>query len=1175
MRLSLSTLICMLASIHLLWAIPTKGQALDEKKVTMEASNATLEKVLGQLEKLSGFRIAYASKNVAKYASVSLDFATRSVSATLKALLNNTDLGYKLSDNTIMIVSRHELPPAPVADQQAADTTVTIKGRVTDEAGMPMPGVSVRVKNTTKGVFTDAAGGYTLTVNRGDVIIFSSIGAVTHEHVAGRASAVNITLKADNRKLDDVVVIGYGTQRKANVTGAVSTVDVKKTLESRPLSDVGRGLQGAVPGLTITTTSGDLGRNPSIRLRGITGSLNSSGGARPLILVDNVEIPSLQMVNPQDIETISVLKDAASTSIYGTRAAWGVVLITTKSGKKGAPASINYSNNFSFSRPTKLPTMAPAAEGAETVLEVLRRSSNNPAQSQFGVLGMYFDDIGIQKIRDWEKTYGGQNLGPEMVMGRDLEIRDGKLFFYRPWDVAEEYMKKNTMMQKHDLSFTGGTEKTTFHVGLGYLNQNGVLKFKTDKFDRYNANVNVTTKVNDWVDVRGKIMLAQTNFETPFTFSADTYGPWYYLYRWPRIYPYGTLDGKSFRSALTEVQQANMNETKSRFNRVQVGTTLRPLKDLTIDVDYTYSATNTRERNVGGGTAGIDFWGGSLNYLPNYQSAAYDYVAYYSSWNDMNSGRAFATYTKSLGSHNVKVMVGTDVDVYTNGGQSSKRTGLIDPDRGELSLATGDQTVGGSSGHWATNGYFGRITYDYKNKFLLELNGRYDGSSRFPKNDQYAFFKSASAGYVISEEKFMEFAKPVLSFLKFRGSYGSVGNQNVGDYRFIPTMSGTTSGWLIGNTNMTTVGTPQEVSRSLSWETVATTDFGADIRFLNNALGVSFDWYKRKTTDMITPGITLPSTYGGTIPTRNYGAMQATGWELAIDWNHSLDNGIRINAMATLSDFREEIIRYSGTRAISGYYDGKLLGEIWGYETDRLFQESDFTKNGNNWIPKEGIPSQTKLAGNTNWFQYGPGDVKYKDLDGSGEVFSGTSTLDDYGDLRVIGNSTPRYQYGLRAGADWKGIDFSFYLQGVGKRELWPSGPVVIPGFNAAEGWYTHQMDYWRADRTGAFYPRPTDAGKSNNSRNFFVQSRYLLDMSYLRLKNISLGYTLPAHLTNRAHIRQARVYISGENLLTWDNLSVPIDPEVDLTAEQTDASSFGRVYPYRKEISFGLQVTF
>lgn len=1175
MRLSLSTIICMLVSFQLLWAVSGKGQALEEKKITMEVTDATLEKALTQVEKLSGFRIAFASELVERSGRVSLQYATRSVGATLSALLKPAGLGYKLTDNTIMIVARHE-QPAELTPSMVADSVVTIKGKVMDESGVPMPGVSVRIQNTTKGVYTDVDGAFTLTANRGQVVIFSSIGAVQQEVVVGKATVINVILKGDNRKLDDVVIVGYGTQKKANLTGAVTSVDINKTLNSRPISDIGRGLQGTVPGLTITSASGDLGRNPAIRLRGMTGSLNTgAAGAQPLILVDNVEIPSLQMINPQDIESISVLKDAASTSIYGTRAAWGVILITTKSGKKGAPTTVNYSNNFSWSKPTTMPKIAGAVEGAEAMFAAYLRQEPNKAF--FGTLGMGFDREGIEKMKKWQQDYGGKELGDSMVLNRDFEIRNGLLYFYRPWDVGKRYMKDWTMMQKHDLSFNGGGEKTNYHLSLGYLNQSGVLKFKTDKFQRYNATLSVNSAVKDWLDVRGKIMTSQSIFEQPMSYSGAQLGPWYYLYRWPVIYPYGTYQGKPFRSAVTETQQANMDETKSTFNRVQIGGTLKPLKDLTIDVDYTYSSTNNHFRTAGAPTAGINFWANptQLNYFTNYQDAVWDRVRYVSSWNEWNTGRAFATYKKDIGHHHLKGIVGMDVDLYRSWSQTSERRTLIDPNLGEISLATGDQFAGGDRGHWATNGYFARINYDYKNKFLFEINGRYDGSSKFPVNDRYGFFPSASAGYVITEENFMEFAKPVLSFFKLRASYGSLGNQNVGNYRFISTMDPSASGWLIGSTNQITVSTPGLVSSSLTWETVTSADLGLDARFFNNALGITFDWYNRTTSKMIGAGVTLPSSFGGTSPVRNFGEMQTKGWELAIDYSHTLENGLRFNVLATLSDFQEKITRFaSASKLLANNYEGKTIGEIWGYQTDRLFQESDFTKQNGVWVPNAGIADQTVLAGTAPWFYFQPGDVRYVDRNGDKKITPGASSLDDYGDMMVIGNSTPRYQYGIRLGADWKGIDFSIFIQGVGKRELWPSGPLFIPGFGT-DSWYDHHLDYWTPTNTDAYYPQPTFTAGSNATRNFQRQSRYLLNMAYTRLKNLSLGYTLPVNISNRARIKTARIYVSGENLFTWDKLQIPLDPEIDYTPEQTDATAFGRTYPFRKEISFGLQLTF
>ncbi|RXF68805.1 SusC/RagA family TonB-linked outer membrane protein [Arcticibacter tournemirensis] len=1049
----------------------------------------------------------------------------------------------------------------------------TVTGRVTSaDDGSPLPGVSVKVRGTSAGASTDVDGRFSIKVSSGQVLVFSFVGSVPQERTVGKDNVINVRLSSDSKTLNEVVVVGYGTQKKANLTGSVSTVDTK-VLQARPITDVARGLQGAVPGLTITTPSGDLGKNPSIRLRGLRGSLNGSG-AQPLILLDNVEIESLQLVNPDDIESISVLKDAASTSIYGTRAAWGVVLITTKSGKKGAPNKISYTNNFSWSNPISTPTIANAADGAEFALSALQRA--NPNVWQPGVVGMYIDTTAIRKMREWEQMYGNQELSDEMVMGRDFEVRGGKLFFYRPWDAGKMYMRDWTPQQNHNITVSGGSEKTTYNIGLGYLNQDGILKVNPDEFDRYNISTSINTTVSDFMDVRGKLVYSNTNLTAPFAFSSATYGPWYYLYRWPRFYPYGTYEGEPFRSAVTEVAQASMSANKTGFTRVQIGTTLRPFGGLTIDGDYTYSSTNGHYNTVGGGTHGWDFWSGwPQSPSTNYQSASYDYTLFSSNWSDVNTGKLYGTYVKDIGEHSFKAILGGDIEYYKYNSQSSRRNTLLDPEVGAIAGAIGDQNVGGGNTHWSTMGAFGRINYTFKDRYLLELNGRFDGSSRFPKNRLWGFFPSVSAGYIISEEEFMKPIQPVLSFFKIRGSYGSLGNQDVGSYAFIPTMSTSGSGWWIGNMNQVTISTPTVVQRSLTWETVTTLDFGIDTRFFKNELGITFDWYQRKTTDMLSAGVTLPSSFGATSPRRNYGEMETKGWELAIDYSHEFDNGFRINLSGSLSDFQDRITKYANTtQTVTGNYEGKKYGEIWGFETDRYFTEDDFDgKDANNkWILKPGIASQSKYE--TATFLYGPGDIKYKDLDGNGVINNGANTVDDHGDLKVIGNTTPRYQYGFRLGGSWKGIDFDAFFQGVGKRDFWASGPVFVPGWNPAEASFDYQMDYWTPERTNAYYPRPTNQGQSNNSLNFLTQSKYLLNMAYLRAKNISVGYTLPKHVTSKVKIDKLRFYVSGENLFTISSVGIPIDPEIDYTADQSDLASFGRVYPYRKTMSFGVQLT-
>lgn len=1044
----------------------------------------------------------------------------------------------------------------------------------------PLEGVTVTLKGTKESTQTNASGNFKISARTGQALQFSYIGYTTQEIVVGQTNTINLTLSQQQETLSDVVVVGYGTQKRANLTGAVSTVNVEEQLGSRPITDIARGLQGAVPGLTITTPSGDIGTNPSIRLRGLSGSLNGPG-AQPLILVDNVELPDLRMIDPNDIESISVLKDAASASIYGTRGAWGVILITTKSGKKGADrSSISYNNNFSFSQPTTLPRVAPGAEGAEMALIAYQRA--NPNRTDFSALGMSVDAIAIQKMREWQKQYGGQDLGLEMVEGRDFEIRGGRLFFYRTWDPMDMYLRKWAPQQNHNLTLSGSTPKTGYTLGLGFLEQKGVLKVNPDEFERFNVNLGVTSRVTSWLDARSKIILSRAKRTRTYQFVSETYDPWYYLSRWQAYYPYGTFEGRPFRSSLTEVQQSKLTPILDNLARIQIGGTFKILSGLTFDADYTFASNNGREHQIGGKISGWDFWGGQMIDRV-FSSPVHDRAVLLSDWNERNTVKAFATYNKDLSDHNFKIIGGTDIELFQYGSQRSERRGLLNPDMGQPNLATGDQFVGSNAGHWSTMGYFGRINYSYKNKYLLEVNGRYDGSSSFPISNQWAFFPSASVGYVLSQENFMDFAKPILSFLKFRGSWGSIGNQAVGGNRFLSIMNSSSSGWLVGSNNMLTVGTPGLISPSLTWETVTTLDIGTDARFFNNKLALTYDWYRRTTSDMITSGITVPSTLGIGAPVRNFGELQTTGWELSLDWNHRFGNGLQFNITGILSDFQEKLTKFASnaTGLISQNYQGRVLGEIWGYETDRFFTADDFEKDANGnfilqggkYVMKKGISTQTRWENAT--FFYGPGDVKYRDLNGDGKIDIGSNTISDPGDQRVIGNSTPRYQYGFRLGADWKGFDINLFVQGVGSRQQWANGPVVIPGYRPGEGWYAHQLDYWTPDNPNAFYPRPTDQLQSNATRNFLPQTKYLLNMAYTRLKNINVGYTLPASLSRRAKLEKTRIYFSGENLITFDKLSVPIDPEINYTtAGLNDPNTFGRVYPYRKLISFGLQVT-
>ena len=1049
-----------------------------------------------------------------------------------------------------------------------------ISGEIFDTDGIPLPGVNVFIENTSTGTVSNFDGEFSLSIpdENSTVLVFSSLGFKEQKLSVGSKDYFSITMQIDTEGLDEVVVVGYGSQKRSNVTSSISTIDAE-VLDSRPITDAARGLQGASPGITITTPTGQIGQDPTIRLRGNIGTLSpGGGGAQPLILVDNVEVSSLQSINPQDIEDISVLKDAASTSIYGARAAWGVILITTKNGRRSQAPTVNYSNNISWSTPTNTPTVAPAADGAEMAFAAVRRRI--PSLEAFGLVNMYLDDTAIEKMREWEELYGNQDLSDEMVLGRDFEIRDGRLFFYRPWNPEKKFVKEWAPQQKHDLSVSGGSEKTNYYVGLGYLEQGGVYKANPDEFERYNLNLSVNTSITDWMDVRAKVLYTNTKTTEPFAFGSATYDAWYYTTRWPAYYPYGTYEGNPFRSHVNEVAQAKMNENDRALTRINLGTTINPVENLDINFDYTFDGVDRHEHQVGGSVSAYNFWatGPDLVYEP-YTSPAYDRVVYNSSWSRRNTAKAFATYDVNIAdNHQFEITAGGDAEEFELWSQSSQRRDLLNPDQGELDLATGDQFVSGGRNNWTTLGAFARINYSYKEKYLLNLNGRYDGSSRLSADEKWAFFPSMSAGWIVTKEDFMDAVKPTLSFLKIRGSYGSVGNQNALISNIYRTMSSYNTGWLIDGENQLTTGTPGALPANLTWETVTTLDLGFDARFFKDKLGASFSWYERTISDMHSAGVTLPNSFGTSAPIRNFGEVQTKGWELELDFSHTFDNGLSINTKANLSDFKERVTKFANTtEGINSYYEGKQLGEIWGYETDRFFTEADFDSEGN---LAQGIPSQEIFETN-GWFQYGPGDIKYKDLNGDGVIDYGSRTVGDSGDMKRIGNSTPRYQYGLQIGASWKGFDFNMFMQGVGKRDFWANGPVFIPGYRYGEAWYAHQLDYWTPENPNAYYPRPNDQQQSNNAMNFLPQSKYLLDMSYLRMKNITLGYTISTSLTEKLQVERFRIYASGENLFEFTGAQVPVDPEVDYTsAGLNDTSTFGRVYPFRRSFSLGVQVT-
>lgn len=1112
--------------------------------------------------------------------------------------------------------------------------TQIVNGLVVDVNGEPVIGASVVEKGTTNGGITDINGKFTLNVKPGSTLQISFVGYQTQEMKATKT--VKVVLKEDSELLSEVVVVGYGTQKKANLTGAVATVDVNKTLDSRPIADIGRGLQGSVPGVNITIPTGEIGSDPLIKIRGQIGSI--SGNNTPLILLDNVEIPSIQMVNPNDVQSISVLKDAASSSIYGSKAAFGVILITTKSGAQTDKFEVSYSNNFSWQDPAKSIEIGGIEALQYTLDAQINRGEPMPAGGFWRI-----SPESLEKAIEWQKQYGGKvKWNDPVVYGRDWYYDGKDKYGYRLYDAAKAMVRNWAPTMSHNLSVNGKSGKTSYNIGLGYLDQSGMSKTaKKDDFKRYNASVSVTSELNKYLTVRASSIYSDRNKRYPGigNTSAD---PWLYMYRWSPLFPMGVTEhGNPLKEPSYEMAASNTDNLQNKYYNVNLGFTLNITKNWDVKFDYTYdrqtSETNSSVTQYEAGatwyapTAWIE--NGSQVFvneqgervdtggMPAYRFPVEKYynssgpgasqVGYQNKSVDNNTFNIYTTYNLQLGAekeHAFKFMVGMNRVTSKWSLHKGWKTNLIDLTNPQFPLASGDQFIEGDRNWEAQLGFFGRLNYSFEDRYFLEANIRRDGSSKFPKNLQWRWFPSFSAGWVFTNESFMKSVENILSFGKFRASWGSIGDQTVSNTLYKAILADGQSSWLDGSGNkMPLYGTPSLVDSDISWQEIETLDFGVDLRFFKNKFGVTFDWYRRDTKNMIIEGESLPVTLGATAPKGNYGSLRTKGWELSADFTHRFSNGLGINVMASISDATTYITKgadyltpWEDRKLGTTYSTGRRYGDIYGFVTDRLFQKEDFVYGADGQIEKitviyNGTAHTTNKQSSpypvyqvhyedNNKLIFAPGDVKFVDLDGDGYITPGTGTNGNPGDQTVIGNFTPRYEYSFRLGADYKGIDFSIFFQGIGKRQIWGSGQLAIPGYNAKEGALpkTFTTDYWTEERTDAFYPRAWNLGGSNTGFSMQKQSRYLLDMSYLRIKNITLGYTFPENLLSKVYISKARLYMSLENFFTFDKLNgLPIDPEAisGYSMFRSDSNyNLGRTgmgTPVFKTLSCGVQLTF
>lgn len=1099
---------------------------------------------------------------------------------------------------------------------------IKVTGQVTDKAGEPLVGVYVYVQGTQTGTTTDVDGKYAISAPGTGTLVFSSMGFTEAKVAINNRSTVNVTMTDDAVLLSDVVVVGFGSQKKENLTGAVASVNTKQALEGRAISDVGRGLQGMTPGLNVRIGSNEVGSDPLLRIRGQVGSYQ--GGSSPLILLDNVEIPSINVINPDDVESISILKDAASASIYGAKGAFGVILIQSKKGAQSDNIEVSYSGNVAFQNIVPSKGIADV-DALRYTVEAAERVGTFTPVGAFWLI----DRAGYNAAVAWKEKYSNLDYNSPMTYGRDWYL-DGsnRKIGVRTYDPFDYLIRKNAPSQNHNLSVAGNKGNTTFNISLGYLGQSGMMKCTDfDKYTRYNTNVRISTKINDYIKVRTGVMYTNSAKDWAFATNSTTADPWYYVYRWGPTYPQVPVDeyGNNVRSAAYELSTAHKAQIAKSYTSINVGGTITPLKNWNIDFDYTYANNNSQETNPGITYMAGDSWTTPVNYkdangnipevtnewaeynglgatLPAKMLKVGSYTNSYNSYyqdsytSKRQTWNVTSKYDLNIAdTHLFNFMIGLNSVDYKYTGVWGKRMDLMDINNPQFSLATGTQTVGGSNSWNSVFGVFGRINYNLKERYLLEANVRYDGSSKFPTSMKWRWFPSFSAGWRVTEEPWMKNVKNVLSSLKIRGSWGSIGDQTVSSSLYIPTMSSMTSYFIHNGLQDTPYATPGLVASDITWQNIQTLDIGADMSLFNR-VNITFDWYKRDTKDMIVGAEGLSYNIGANAPQGNYGSLSTKGWEFSINYGHIFSNGLSLSATASIADAKTTITKFGSGKTCSSWYNGKTYGEIWGYKVDRLFQKDDFAYDANGelinvtatdgytvyqFADGKNYATQGKL--NSGSLIFGPGDVKFKDLNGDGVINNGSNLIDDHGDLAVIGNTTPRYEYSFRIDLGYKGFDFAVFAQGVGKRDMVGSSPLTLPGFNSSDGAMpqTFAGDFWiEGENEDAFYPR---AANCSGSRifNMATNDRYLLNMAYFRIKNITLGYTLPRNISKKVYMNKVRVYASLENFFTFDHLrGLPIDVEEVAGYSYLNSSNYnlGRAgvgTPAFRTASFGLQITF
>jgi len=1071
-----------------------------------------------------------------------------------------------------------------ISSKGFSQTNAIVTGIVSNEAGGAIAGATITAVNeiVNTGQFT------TITSSTGEfsfnqlvvgskyrfIVSYTGYKEQVIRNYAVKVSgntAIKVKLAVSNTDLDEVIVVGYGTQKRINATGAVDQI-TSKNLENRPVTNLTQGLQGMLPNLNLRMLDGKPTQSPSYNIRGTT-SIGQGGNA--LILIDGFEgDPSL--LNPNDVETVSILKDAASAAIYGARGVFGVVLITTKKGSKGR-TNVTYSNNYALKSPVTTPDFV--TDGylwskmfAESFINGDGAFPQNANKTQ------KFSQAYLDEFK--RRSESGQ---PYKTV--EIDPVTGEYTYYGSVDYYAELYKRNTAAFENNLSVSGGGDKSTFLVSGRFLKQDGLFKYNSDDYDTKNFRARGSIEAFQWLTVENNTDYSVSNYHNPINVGEGG-GIWRNIAdegkpTMPLFNPDGSLTFSSAYTIGDFFYGKNGFDTRNEVIRNITGLRSRFFDNkLRVNVDFTFRNTNTNRYQKRVQVPFSNFLG-----VTSYVGQTTNDIATDDAKTRYLATNVYAEYENDFGDdHYLKAMVGYNYEQSTYNRIAVQRNGLIFDDASDLNLALGQAiNTGGGYEQWAILGGFSRLNYAFKDRYLVEVNARYDGSSKFPSNQRFGFFPSVSAGWKINKESFWKVSPKAISELKIRGSYGSLGNGNIASYAFQEIFNINQSGVILNGVRPQTTRNPGVVPENLTWETSTTSNIGLDISMLSNRLSFSGDAYVRKTTDMFTFGLTPPAVFGASVPRGNYADLTTNGWEASITWRDKLGNGkkpFKYNVRFVLSDNKTVIDKYNNPeKFLNDFYVGQTIGEIWGYETAGFFIDAADIASSAKQNP------QMRASPTGLWF---PGDIKLRDLNKDGLINVGQDKAGNSGDRRIIGNSAARYLFGVNLGADWNNFSFSVFLQGVGKQQWYPSteaemfwGQYNRPYNNIP---IFHLGNMWTPENTNAYFPRTMSRAASNSTTRTLgvAQTRYLQNVAYVRMKNMQIGYNLPSNWTKRIGAQSMRLYFSGENLFTYSPMYKVVKNTIDVeNAVRSDRdtnsgnSGDGYNYPMLKSYSFGVNLGF